>query len=832
MKLSTGLRAGILSAALVFGLMLAGCNIGGDDDDDTSSVNKSALTARIAQAEAAKAGVLIAASKDAVAQGMKYTGQTAMNTFDAAITAAKAVNANGSATKEQVASALQTLNEAISAFNASIKTDGEKSTGFTAEELTALITSVEAAKAGVAVSANGADKPSSVYWVTQDAMDALDAAITAAKAAATADQDALYTALVNAINVFNAAKRAGTAGAPSSSVDKSALEAKIMQAEAAKTGVLIAASSTDAAQGMKYTDQTAMNTFNIAIMAARAVCDNASASKESVTSAAQTLDAAITAFNDSIKTDGSKHSNFSAAELTALIVSAKSAKAGVIVSVNGTEQPSNVYWVTQTALDTFNAAITAAEAAATANRDAQYIALAAALNAFNAAKQPGTKTKTLTITGLSSPDGAFIQIVLYATENEAKALQMEAYTPVGLGTIQGGSAVTTLRNGENDSPWSGDGSWYVVMLTEDAGRITTYVTKSAKSFAGDSVTVPFSDFRQLEVAVDAKGYITGSVTLTNIPAPKPQVQIIAYADGQSTGSRPVDGIGVTYYDVQENGSFSIPFGERFRSALDAEESLTLHFELIVGSGANQYTIEVPQTPAVTISDVSGNGTLNAGNLGSVSLKSAVLSGTVTAHDGGERIPRVGIRASNAAGESLGDVLLYSPQNGASWSLTIPAQQGGAVYLEVRVYGPDYNYLFGKEFSPESTATASVTDQSITGIALNVGDFFEGGMSGTMSFTNMPNPPPHRIEIRASYNTGASSYTNINSGTVTLDGNAGTWKIPRNDGFLAALEDGGVTVRFELMVRGHFSGLPGIEKTISKNSLTGIDLGTIDFAQAQ
>jgi hypothetical protein len=650
MKLSTGLRVGILSAALVFGLMLAGCNMGGGgDDDDTPppGVDKSALATKITQAEAAKAGVLIA-SKTTVAQGVKYTGQAAMDTFNAAITAAKAVHSNGSATKTQVDSAVQTLGDAITAFNAGVKTDGEKSSGFTADELTALITSAKGAKQGVEVSTNGADKPSSVYWITQ----------------------------------------AGLAA--------------------------------------------------------------------------------------------------------------------------------------------FNAAITAAEAATDTNRDAQYIALASALGAFNAAKQPGTKAKTLTVTGLSAPSGARMYVSLYATYDAAQA--GGANTAWGNGLIQGGSATANLQyydDSYNTIPWSGTGSYYVVLRTEDDTG-SNYITKNVKSFAGDSISAAFSEFKEFELAsgpIDAKGSITGSVTLTNVPDSKPPVSIRAYYYRPGSNfSNAVDGRG-TRYDVQNGGSFSIPFDQSFLSSLETEAYLTLSFTLTIGSGASQYTINLSQRE-ITSSELS-NGTLNTGNVGQAALASATLSGFLTVHDGGARIARVRIEAYRATGSYsyLGSLTLFSPADNAPWSLTIPAQQGGAVGFYVSGYDASGNSMFSKEISPESTT--AVSDQPITGIALAIGDAGAGRLSGTVSFTNMPSPAPYRIQIEAYYD----NY--IGDSSITVSGTTGAWAItPQNNDFLAALESGDVTVTFGLYVQfaegesGIF--LAHIEKSVNKNALNAIDLGTVSF----
>ncbi|MDR1073918.1 MAG: hypothetical protein LBL45_09640, partial [Treponema sp.] len=208
MRLSTRCRVGMLGATLAFGLSLAGCDLGNSDTPDP--VDKTALAAKIAESEQAKAGVLIGASAADVGAGVKYVSQSAMDTFNATIDAARGVNNNGAATAEQAASAVEALTGTIAAFMGAVKTDGTKTTGFSEAELTVLIASANAAKTDVAISADGTDQLSSGYWVAQSAMDTFNAAIDAAGTAADAERDSAYTALATAITAFNTAKRAGT----------------------------------------------------------------------------------------------------------------------------------------------------------------------------------------------------------------------------------------------------------------------------------------------------------------------------------------------------------------------------------------------------------------------------------------------------------------------------------------------------------------------------------------------------------------------------------------------------------------------------------------------
>ncbi|MDR2786506.1 MAG: hypothetical protein LBB83_11400, partial [Treponema sp.] len=145
---------------------------------------------------------------------------------------------------------------------------------------------------------------------------------------------------------------------------------------------------------------------------------------------------------------------------------------------------------------------------------------------------------------------------------------------------------------------------------------------------------------------------------------------------------------------------------------------------------------------------------------------------------------------------------------------------------------DGNTLFSKEFSPAETK--SVSNQPVSGIVLDAGDISVGRMSWTVTFINMPSPAPYRITLNANYgysdNSSGKYINNGSSASVTLNGSAGTWSIPRDDDFLAALESGDQKVQFYLNItlnQGENSNsLPPIEKTVGKNGIGAVDLGSV------
>ncbi|MDR0643465.1 MAG: hypothetical protein LBG05_00925 [Treponema sp.] len=607
----------------------------------------------------------------------------------------------------------------------------------------------------------------------------------------------------------------GDNGKPGTTVDTSALTAGIAAANTAKAGVVVGEKATVAA-GLKYVSHDAMTVFDAAIATAEAVKNKDSASQAEVDAAVQTLSAAVAAFTAAVKTDGEKTSGFSASELTALIETASAAKAGVVISTDGTDQPSSVYWVTQAVEDAFNAAVTAAQSATDADRDATYSALVNAINTFNAAKQAGSKANTVTITGLSDYNGW----VLYVYLTQSPKLTGD-FVSVGVGTVRNGLVTVSLANARDGSPWAGTGSWYVAYMVVNWVNPAVNISKSAHTFTGGSVSVPFSSFQTPEI--EPAGHLTGSVTLTNAPASRPQIKLYAaYYYKNVYVSVDLVGAGAT---VQDDGSFSLPFTQRFLDDVH-DEAQSVDFWMVVGSGENKYYLYLNESSCtVTTADLSG-GNLDVGSLGEASLGSITLSGTLKVNDGGQPVPRVTIWTSGSTEESFS-----SPQvTGQDWSLTIPALDGSTVAFSVDCYDTSGNMLYATTLYPEETAHVSGT--SISGIVLDIGDISVGRMSGTITFTDMPSPPPYKIYIGASFQDSDNGYYAFD-GDVTVDGSNGTWTIPPDAVFLAALDRGEQEVEFRVYVGFNRDGslvpFASIEKTISKNTLANIDLGSVSLA---
>ncbi|MDR2070254.1 MAG: hypothetical protein LBP81_02405, partial [Treponema sp.] len=235
-------------------------------------------------------------------------------------------------------------------------------------------------------------------------------------------------------------------------------------------------------------------------------------------------------------------------------------------------------------------------------------------------------------------------------------------------------------------------------------------------------------------------------------------------------------------------------------------------------------------------DMTNKTGISAGSLGTASLASVNLSGTITARDGENPIPLVSISATDAEGRWIGDMYLYSPSANAPWSINIPIQQGGAVTFYVSVYDSSDagNLILYKTFAPD--AAKAVSNKPISGIALDIGDISVGRINGTVNFSDVPTPAPYWIGVTAFYHTDTDS-VRINGGlsyTVTLDGANGTFTIPRDEGFLAALGDGSATSTFYYvlmqMTEDEERFIVAMKDVpINKEDLSFVELGTLSLS---
>lgn len=187
----------------------------------------SALKAAIDAAKAAKQNVAVSADGSEIDVSQKWTTKANLDALNAAIEAAEEVYADAAADKDALAAARTALDAAVTAFNAEVKDGTKAEVPVDKTALEAAIDAAENAKKSAAVSADGKDVEPDKKWTTQQALDALTAAVDTAKTAAAkegaaqAEIDAAKAALEKAVADFNAGLKNGTKTAEGSSSEGS-----------------------------------------------------------------------------------------------------------------------------------------------------------------------------------------------------------------------------------------------------------------------------------------------------------------------------------------------------------------------------------------------------------------------------------------------------------------------------------------------------------------------------------------------------------------------------------------------------------------------------------
>lgn len=172
----------------------------------------SALDSALEKAHADLEATMTSADGTDVPSSSKWVAPEAYDAFEAAVVAAQQVRDSLNPTQSAVDGALSALADAQAAFTAA-QQDG---TYLDTAKLASALEAANAAKVGVAASADGTDVSRGTYWVTADALDAFQSAIDAAQAVldnenATQDEvDAAVAPLEGATSAFNAAKAYGS----------------------------------------------------------------------------------------------------------------------------------------------------------------------------------------------------------------------------------------------------------------------------------------------------------------------------------------------------------------------------------------------------------------------------------------------------------------------------------------------------------------------------------------------------------------------------------------------------------------------------------------------
>ena len=292
-------RGGIIAISILVlaGILLACANPAGSNGGDPITPVKTALEAKIAEAEAAKAGVSVSEDGTDVSSFLEWVTPGVMDVFDAAINAADAIFANANATQAEIDAATSVLNAAIGVFNAA-KASGTKTSGWTQDELDVLIDEAKAAIADLVPSNFDGDDISPLdTWVEASVLYGLNNAISVAEGSG--DIDERYNDLAAALSAFYA-----ETPKPGNTPNKAALNSAIAEAELMLTQVVEANDKTEAPVGSVWGTGTQIDTLSDAYYTAIYLRDDENATVNRVKAMLEILAAAIEAINDN--PDGEK----------------------------------------------------------------------------------------------------------------------------------------------------------------------------------------------------------------------------------------------------------------------------------------------------------------------------------------------------------------------------------------------------------------------------------------------------------------------------------------------------------------------------------------------
>ncbi len=192
-------------------------------------------------------------------------------------------------------------------------------------------------------------------------------------------------------------------------VDKTELNAAIEAAEDIDlTGIAVSEDGKDVPTTGKWIDKAVKDAFDEALADAKEVTADEDATKAQVDAATAALTKAAKALADAVANAKPGTKPTGVAGLVIDIAAAKKLAEETNVSEDGTDVKKTEMWVTQAVMDTFEAAIKAAEdgnvdGISDADADALAATLAEAVAAFKEASKPGTKKSSFSGGGSSKP---------------------------------------------------------------------------------------------------------------------------------------------------------------------------------------------------------------------------------------------------------------------------------------------------------------------------------------------------------------------------------------------------------------------------------------------
>jgi hypothetical protein len=313
---------------------------------------------------------------------------------------------------------------------------------------------------------------------------------------------------------------------------------------------------------------------------------------------------------------------------------------------------------------------------------------------------------------------------------------------------------------------------YAQML--EAGYIPVlYKDKALQNlFSGNDIlyanTPIFSEVNLMSDIKTPIGEISGTITLSDVPNPAPKVYIsvVNFDYGNFWGSSG------SYQWWNDNTQINLSSGDYANISWmipiyedDCFSPSIGNFSLyvIVDEDINHsFNIDIPTTPYI--------GSVNTGriNLGTVSLKSITLSGTINITHNGQPIQHTSINARTTDGKLLSSTWLDSPTSTAPWSMMVSAINSDVIF---GMSGCGNNEWY---FYRDNLSQVSVYDQDKSGIFLNVGDIKTITLSGTISVTYNGKKVPN-VSINSMIQD-ESIYDFFGSTNLSSPANGTSWSI--------------------------------------------------------
>ncbi len=226
----------------------------------------------------------------------KWTTQTDRNIFDSAVTSARTVANNNSASQEQVKNAITQYKNALVGYQAAQKSGSKYGYGDKAS-LQSLIYSVSY----VTVSWNGSDVSYNTPWTTQAERNAIDSAVSTAQTVVNnyyATQTDIANAIINLNNAIWTYKSAYKYGNNGYYVDKTYLESLITSASNGIVSISHNGDGSDIFNSIQWTSEYELSMLNYSIEQARFIVNNYSATQTEVSNAYNNLINAYDKYNN------------------------------------------------------------------------------------------------------------------------------------------------------------------------------------------------------------------------------------------------------------------------------------------------------------------------------------------------------------------------------------------------------------------------------------------------------------------------------------------------------------------------------------------------------